>query len=183
MCFLSFFIDSETNSYYQGLNNIVYCMNLHNRMRWTGDLSNQLNSHTLSPKLPFQKDGRTGEYLMRWYSVKKYQKVSNVFRKTQTFRVYVPSSVGEKPLPGEHVSVQMMVRDKPFVFSPSSFYYKETQKNHGAPLFANSGESSREVWCAPTSVIQLHHLTSYVLGWFSNSTGTSFDVRKAGGKD
>ena len=158
-------------------------MNLHNRMWWTGDLSNQLNSHTLSPKLPFQKDGRTGEYLMRWYSVKKYQKVSNVFRKTQTFRVYDPSSVGEKPLPGEHVSVQMMVRDKPFVFSPSSFYYKETQKNHGTPLFANSGESSREVWCAPTSVIQLHHLTSYVLGWFSNSTGTSFDVRKAGGKD
>ena len=131
MCFLSFFIDSETNSYYQGLNNIIYCMNLHNRMRWTGDLSNQLNSHTLSPKLPFQKDGRTGEYLMRWYSEKKYQKVSNVFRKTQTFRVYDPSSVGEKPLPGEHVSVQMMVRDKPFVFSPSSFYYKETQKNHG----------------------------------------------------
>ena len=40
-------------------------MNLHNRMRWTGDLSNQLNSHTLSPKLPFHKDGRAGEYLMR----------------------------------------------------------------------------------------------------------------------
>ena len=71
--------------------------------------------------------------------------MSNVFRKTQTFKVYDPSSVGEKPLPGEHVSVQMMVRDKPFVFSPSSFYYKETQKNHGTPLFANSGESSREV--------------------------------------
>ena len=147
--FCHFLIDSETNSYYQGLDNIVYCMNLHNRMRWTGDLSNQLNSHTLCPKLRFHKNGRTGEYLMRWYLVKKYQKVSNVFRKTQTFRVYVPSSVGEKPLPGEHVSVQMMVRDKPFVFSPSSFYYKETQKNHGTPLFANSGESSREVWCAP----------------------------------
>ena len=61
-----------------GLHNIVYCMNLHNRMWWTGDLSNQLNSHTLSPKLRFHKNGRTGEYLMRWYLVKKYQKVSNV---------------------------------------------------------------------------------------------------------
>ena len=30
--------------------------------------------------------------LMRWYSVKKYQKVSNVVKKTQTFRVYDPSS-------------------------------------------------------------------------------------------
>ena len=68
---------------------------------------------------------------------------------TQTFRVYDTASMGEKPLPGEYVSVQMMVRDKPFVLSPSSFYYKETQKNHGTPLFANSGESSREVWCAP----------------------------------
>ena len=76
--FLTVFIYSETNSYYQGLNNIVYCMNLHNRMRWTGDFSNQLNSHTLSPKLRFHKKGRTGEYLMRWYLVKKYQKVSNV---------------------------------------------------------------------------------------------------------
>ena len=76
--FLSFFIDSETNSYYQGLNNIFYCMNLHNRLWWTGDHYNQLNSHTLSPKLRFHKDGRTGEYLMRWYLVKKYQKVLNV---------------------------------------------------------------------------------------------------------
>ena len=151
-------------------------MKWHNRMRWTGDHYNQLNSHTLSPKLPFHKDGRTSEYLMRWYSVKKYQKMSNVLRKTQTFRVYDPSSVGEKSLPGEHVSVQMTVRDKPLVLSPSSsFYYKETEKYHGTPLFGNSVKSSWEVWYVPTSVIHLHHLTSYILGWFSNSMGTSVD--------
>ena len=73
--FLSFFIDSETGIS-SGLNNIVYCMNLHSRMSWIGEHSNQLNSYTLSPKLRFHKNGRTGEYLMRWYSVKKYQKMS-----------------------------------------------------------------------------------------------------------
>ena len=156
-------------------------MNLHNRMWWTGDLSNQLNSHTLSPKLRFHKNGRTGEYLMRWYLVKKYQKVSNVLNTNVS---------GLWPFFGGRKTVARWIclssDDGPwqaFCLSPSSFYYKETQKNHGTPLFANSGESSREVWCAPTSVIQLHHLTSYVLGWFSNSMGTSFDVRKAGGKD
>ena len=77
-----------------------------------------------------------------------------------------------------------MVRDKPFVLSPSSSsYYKETQKYHGTPLFGNNVKSSWEVWYFPTSVIRLHHLTSYILGWFSNSTGTSFDDGKARGKD
>ena len=162
MCFLSFFIDSETNSYYQGLNNIVYCMNLHNRMRWTGDLSNQLNSHTLSPKLRFHKNGRTGKYLMRWYLVKKYKKVSNVLN-TNVSSLW-PFFSGRKTVARWiSVSVQMMVRDLPLVLSPLSFYYKETQKNHGTPLFGNSGERSWEVWCASTSVIQLHHLTSYNL--------------------
>ena len=158
-------------------------MNLHNRMWWTGDHYNQLNSHTLCPKLRFHKNGRTGEYLMRWYLVKKYQKVSNVLN-TNVSGLW-PFFSGRKTVARWiSVSVQMMVRDKPFVLSPSSSsYYKETQKYHGTPLFGNNVKSSWEVWYVPTSVIRLHHLTSYILGWFSNTTGTSFDVRKAGGKD
>ena len=160
-------------------------MNLHNRMWWTGEHYNQLNSHTLSPKPRFHKDGRTGEYLMRWYLVKKYQKVSNVFLKNINFSGLWPFFSGRKTVARWiSVSVQMMVHDKPFVLSPSSSsYYKKTQKYHGTPLFGNKVKSSWEVWYVPTSVIHLHHLTSYIFDWFSNSTGASFDDRKARGKD
>ena len=57
---------------------------------------------------------------------------------------------------------------------------KRTMEHHCSQI---AGKALGRVDVPPTSVIQLHHLTSYVLGWFSNSMGTSFDDRKARGKD
>ena len=157
-------------------------MNLHNRMWWTGDLSNQLNSHTLSPKLRFHKNGRTGEYLMRWYLVKKYQKVSNVVN-TNVSGLW-PFFSGRKTVARWYMSqfrwwsVTSLLS---FRLHPSIIRKRKRTMEHHCSQIAGKAPGRFDV--PPTSVIQLHHLTSYVLGWFSNSTGTSFDVRKAGGKD
>ena len=76
--FLTVFIYSETNSYHQGF--IILFTAWIYIIECDGPETSPINLILilLCPKLRFHKNGRTGEYLMRWYLVKKYKKVSNV---------------------------------------------------------------------------------------------------------